>query len=48
MIITTAIDAPSALATQDGKMLPTKKLAPNRFVVEMAPLGGPVAVGGGS
>ena len=48
VIVTTAVDAASAVATQDGKMLPTKKLAPNRFVVEMAPLGGPVAVGGGS
>jgi peptidoglycan/xylan/chitin deacetylase (PgdA/CDA1 family) len=48
VIVTTTVDAPSAVATQDGKMLPTKKLAPNRFVVEMAPLGGPVAVGGGS
>ena len=48
VIVTTAVDAPSAVATQDGKMLPTKKLAPNRFVVDVAPLGGPVAVGGGS
>lgn len=48
VIVTTGVDAPSALATQNGKMLTTKKLGPNRFLVDAAPLGGPVAVGGGT
>jgi hypothetical protein len=48
VVVTTAVDAPSALATQDGKMLATKKLGPNRFLVDADPLGGPVALGGGS
>lgn len=47
VIVTSAVDAPSAVATQDGKMLPTKKLGPSRFLIDIAPLGGPVAVGGG-
>ena len=48
VIVTTAVDAPTAVATQDGKMLTTKKLGPSRFLIDIAPLGGPVAVGGGS
>ena len=48
VVVTTTVDAPSALAMQGGKMLPTRKLAPNRFVVDVEPLGGPIAVGGGS
>lgn len=48
VIVTSATDAPSAVASQNGKMLPTKKLGPNRFLVEVDPLGGGVAVGGGS
>jgi peptidoglycan/xylan/chitin deacetylase (PgdA/CDA1 family) len=48
VIVTTAVDAPSAVAAQAGKMLQTKKLGPNRFVVDAEPLGGPIAVGGGS
>ncbi len=48
VIVTTAVDAPSVLATQNGKMLTTKKLGPSRFLVNAEPLGGPVAVGGGS
>jgi peptidoglycan/xylan/chitin deacetylase (PgdA/CDA1 family) len=48
VIVTTTVDAPSALAMQGGKMLPTRKLAPNRFVVDAEPLGGAIAVGGGS
>jgi peptidoglycan/xylan/chitin deacetylase (PgdA/CDA1 family) len=48
VVITTGVDAPSVLAMQDGTMLATKKLAPNRFVVDVDPLGGAVAVGGGN
>ncbi len=47
VIVTTAVDAPSALASQDGKAMATKKLGPNRFAVDVDPLGGPVALGGG-
>ena len=47
VVVTTAVDAPSALAAQAGKMLTTRKLAPNRFLVDVDPLGGPVALGGG-
>lgn len=48
VIVTSAQDAPSAMATQDGKLLVTKKLGPNRFLLDVDPLGGAVAVGGGN
>jgi peptidoglycan/xylan/chitin deacetylase (PgdA/CDA1 family) len=48
VVVTTTLDAPSALATQGGQMRPTKKLGPNRFLVDVDPLGGPLALGGGS
>lgn len=48
VIVKTTTDAPSAIAVQDGMMMPTRKLEANRFVVDMNPLGGPVAVGGGT
>ncbi len=48
VIVTSAVDAPSAVASQNGKMLPTKKLGPSRFLVDVDPLGGAVALGGGS
>ncbi len=47
VIFTSEQDAPSVLARQDGGMLPTKKLGPRRFLVDVDPRGGPVAVGGG-
>lgn len=48
VIVTSATDAPSAVATQDGSMLATRKVGPKRFAIDMNPLGGPVAIGGGS
>jgi peptidoglycan/xylan/chitin deacetylase (PgdA/CDA1 family) len=48
VIVTTAVDAPSALAVQNGQMLKTKKLAPNRFAVDVNPGMGPAAIGGGT
>ncbi|MDF3071119.1 MAG: hypothetical protein K0R38_6720 [Polyangiaceae bacterium] len=48
VVVTSGADAPSAVAAQDGKARPTKKLGPKRFLVEVDPLGGAVAVGGGT
>jgi peptidoglycan/xylan/chitin deacetylase (PgdA/CDA1 family) len=46
-VITTSVDAPSILAKQDGQMLATKRLAANRYLVDLNPAGCPVALGGG-
>ena len=48
VVITTAQDAPSVLVAQQGSMTPGKRLAANRFLVEVDPSLGPAAVGGGS
>src|SRR5690606_15759614 len=47
VIVTTAVDAPSALVAQGGVMQPSKKLGPNRFLVDIDPSLGPAALGGG-
>jgi hypothetical protein len=48
VIVTSEVDAPSVLVSQGGTMRPGKKLAPNRFVVDVDPSAGPAAIGGGS
>jgi peptidoglycan/xylan/chitin deacetylase (PgdA/CDA1 family) len=45
-IVTTTVDAPSLLASQDGKELVTKRLGPSRYLVDLDPAGCPVALGG--
>lgn len=47
VLISTELDAPSLLATQDGQMLTTRKLAERKFAVDIDPSLGPAAVGGG-
>jgi peptidoglycan/xylan/chitin deacetylase (PgdA/CDA1 family) len=48
VVITTSVDAPSVLVEQQGSMQPGKRLAANRFLVDVDPSLGPAAVGGGS
>lgn len=48
VIVTTAVDAPSVLVAQGAVMQASKKLGPNRFLVEIDPSLGPAALGGGS
>jgi peptidoglycan/xylan/chitin deacetylase (PgdA/CDA1 family) len=47
IIVSTEVDADSLLATQAGSLLPTRKLAPKRFLVDVDPLLGRVELGGG-
>jgi peptidoglycan/xylan/chitin deacetylase (PgdA/CDA1 family) len=48
VLLTTAQDAPSALAVQNGKMVKTKKISPSHFAIDIDPWQGPVAIGGGT
>ena len=46
VIFTTTEDVRNVVATQDGQVFFTTKLGPKRFLVDLNPSGGPVAVGG--
>jgi peptidoglycan/xylan/chitin deacetylase (PgdA/CDA1 family) len=48
VVITTSVDAPSVLVAQQGTVQPGKRLAANRFLIDIDPKLGPAAVGGGS
>ena len=46
VIFTTSVDVRGVVAQQDGQVLVASALGPNRFIVDLNPAGGPVAVGG--
>lgn len=46
VIFTTAEDVRNVVALQDGQVLLAAKLGPHRFIVDVNPAGGPIAVGG--
>jgi peptidoglycan/xylan/chitin deacetylase (PgdA/CDA1 family) len=46
VIFTTTEDVRNVIAQQDGQVYFTTKLGPRRFLVDLSPTGGPVAVGG--
>lgn len=46
IIFTTSVDARGVIAQQDGQVLLAGKLGPNRFLVDINPAGGPIAIGG--